>query len=72
MTVTIDSLVTPGEIARTLNQPLHRIQHILQTRAHIRPVQRVGIVRAYAAEVIEDVRREIEAIDAKRAGNSAG
>ncbi len=65
--ISIESVVTPGEIARRLGEPQHRIVHILNTRAHIRPVRRVGIVRTYAApEVVELVRAELNAIDARR------
>ena len=65
--ISVESVLTPGEIARRLGEPQHRVVHILNTRAHIRPVRRVGIVRTYAApEVVELVRAELNAIDARR------
>lgn len=69
MTTAIDALVTPGEIARLLTEPQHRITHILNTRFHIRPVRRAGIVRLYGPEAVDEVREELRLIDARR--NSA-
>ena len=62
----VDAIVTPGDIARELQEPQHRIDHVLSTRPHIRPLRRVGIVRAYSREAVHLVRIELEGIDAKR------
>ena len=70
MTASIDSLVTPGDIARILREPLHRVDYILNTRQGIRPMRRAGIVRLFGPEAIDEVRQEISAIDAKRAGGT--
>ena len=70
MTASIDSLVTPGDIARILREPLHRVDYILNTRNSIRPMRRAGIVRLFGPDAIDDVRQEITAIDAKRAGRT--
>ena len=64
--ITVDSVVTPGQIARALGEPQHRVAHILNTRPDIRPVRRVGIVRTYAADAVDLVRCELAAIDTKR------
>lgn len=59
-------LLTPGVIASNLNVPLHRILHILRTRAHIRPAARAGIIRLYSRDTVAMVRHELSAIDARR------
>ena len=66
-TKSIPNLITPGVIAEELGQPLHRIQHVLATRSHIRPAARGGTLRLYHREVIAMVRHEISGIDARRA-----
>ncbi len=70
MTASIDSLVTPGDIARILREPLHRVDYILNTRQGIRPMRRAGIVRLFGPEAVDEVRQEITAINAKRAGRT--
>ena len=59
-------LITPGVIARRLNQPLHRILYVLAKRSHIRPLARAGRLRLYNQAAIEEVRLELEAIDQRR------
>ncbi len=68
--IDVESLVTPGQIARQLNEPLHRIRHVLDTRAGITPVRRIGIVRTYAGGAVDLVRSELRAIDDRRARHS--
>ncbi len=48
MTASIDSLVTPGDIARLLREPEHRLKYLPNTRTHIWPLRRAGIVRLYS------------------------
>ncbi len=48
--VTIDFVVARGAVARELGEPQHRVDQILNTRQHLRPLRRVGIVRAHALE----------------------
>lgn len=64
--VTADRIVTPGDIARQLGEPWHRVAYVLKRRPHIRPLRRVGAVRVYAAEAVDLVRAELTAIDARR------
>jgi hypothetical protein len=59
-------LITPGRIALDVNQPLHRILHILKTRDYIRPAARAGTLRLYRRTAIALVRHELNAIDAHR------
>jgi len=61
-------LITPGRIALDVNQPLHRILHILKTRDYIRPAARAGTLRLYRREAIAMVRHELNAIDARQRG----
>lgn len=63
--------VTLGQIASALNEPLHRVQHVVNTRSSIHPIGRAGIIRVYDPTVIEEVRRELDRIDARRC-NAAG
>jgi hypothetical protein len=59
-------LITAGLIAQELNEPLHRIQHVLRSRKHIKPSARAGTLRLYARRAIAMVRHELNAIDARR------
>lgn len=63
------NLLTPGRIAAELATPLHRVQYILLTRPHIRPLARAGILRLFDREAVAMVRHELGAIDAKRASH---
>lgn len=64
--ISVESVVTPGQIARKLGEPQHRIDYCLNSRRHIRPLRRAGIVRLYSPEAVEQVQRELERIDEKR------
>ena len=59
-------LITIGRIAEECRVPIHRVRHILATRAHIQPSAYAGEVRLYRANAIAMVRHELNAIDAKR------
>lgn len=59
-------LLSPGVIARQLKVPLHRVQNVLKTRPHIRPLARAGILRLYDRDAVAMVRHELNAIDARR------
>ena len=63
----VPSLLTAGRIAEAVGAPLHRVQHILATRDHIKPRARAGVLRLYAADSVAMVRHELHAIDARRA-----
>jgi hypothetical protein len=66
--VSIPLLLTIGVIAAELHVPLHRVQHILRTRQHIRPSARAGTLRLFDRRAVAQVRHEINAIDARRCG----
>ncbi len=59
-------LLSPGVIARELKEPLHRVQNVLDTRPHIRPLARAGIIRLYDRQAVAQIRHELNAIDARR------
>jgi membrane protein YdbS with pleckstrin-like domain len=63
----LPTLITSGVIADRLRVPLHRVQHVLTSRPHIRPVARVGTLRVYDRQAIAMVRHELTAMDARRA-----
>ena len=55
-------LLTPGVLADRLGVPLHRVTYILNTRPHIRPAAKAGILRLYDAQAVEAVRAELDRI----------
>lgn len=59
-------LITPGVIAAEVNATLSRVNHILATRPHIRPVARAGTLRLYDRDAIAMVRHELNAIAARK------
>ncbi len=67
---TTDTTVTLGDIARQLGEPEHRIKHVVNTRG-INYVRRAGIIRLFPANVVDVIRDELEAIDARRAGSGS-
>jgi hypothetical protein len=66
MKATADVLVTPGDIARQLGEPQHRVDHILNTRSHIAPLRRAGIVRLCGPDAVSQVQAALAEIDARR------
>lgn len=64
--LTIPQLITPGVIAGELNEPLHRVVRVLNTRAHIQPRARAGTLRLYGRDAVAQVRHELNAIDARK------
>lgn len=65
----VPSLLTPGRIADELGVPLSAVQYVLSTRRHIVPAARAGIIRLYRREAVAQVRHELKAIEARRAGH---
>ena len=66
--LSVPYLLSPGVIARELKVPLHRVQNVLDTRPHIRPLARAGIIRLYDRDAVAMIRHELNAIDARRSG----
>ena len=64
----VPKLATIGEIARLMNVPSHRVEYILRTRPSIRPRAVAAGARCFDDDAIAQVRHELNAIDARRAG----
>ena len=64
--VTVPHLLTAGRIAAESGIPLGRVQYILSTRPHIRPVARAGTLRLFDRQAISQVRYEANLIAARR------
>ena len=63
--ITVDELMTPGDIATALGEPIGRIRYIIESR-RLTPVRRAGIVRMFSGEVVEAIRAEIQAMNQRR------
>ena len=63
-------LVTIGLIADELGKPLHRVVYVLKTRAYLHPAAYAGRVRLFDRPTIDLVRKELEAIDARRSSQA--
>lgn len=61
-------LATVGVIATELGVSVDRVCRVLRSRRHIRPAAYAGNVRLFDNAAIAQVRHEINAIDARRAG----
>ena len=59
-------LITIGVIAAELGVPLHRVQHVLATRSHIRPAARAGTLRLFDRQSVAMIRQALNGIDARR------
>lgn len=62
-------LFSVGDICRRLNEPLHRVKNILETRP-VHPVARLCNYRLFNAEALAKIRHELAAIDARRAARA--
>ncbi len=62
-------LVTVGVIAAELGMPVERVCRVLRARPHITPSAYAGYVRLFDNAAIAQVRHELNAIDARRAGS---
>lgn len=65
------SLRTPGVLASELGVPIHRVEYLLRTRAHIRPAAMAGRVRLYDRQALEALRRELSALADRAGGHDA-
>lgn len=64
-------LVTVGVIAAELGVPVDRVSRILRARPQINPSAYAGNVRLFDNAAIAQIRHELNAIDARRAGGDA-
>ena len=58
---------TVGEIARRLEQPLHRIEYVIRSR-EIQPAGLAGNARVFSDADVERIAHELRRIDALRGG----
>ena len=68
MTRLVPKLATLGEVAKLLDVPPHRIEYVVRTRQHIQPRAMAAGVRCFDDDAIALIRHELNAIDARRAG----
>ena len=61
-------LITVGVIAEALGTSVERVTRVLRSRQYIRPAAYAGHVRLFTSDAIAQVRHELNAIDARRAG----
>jgi hypothetical protein len=64
--IPIPQLLTAGRISEILDERTSRVNYVLDSRLHIQPVARAGLLRLYKSSVIAQVRHEINAIDARK------
>jgi len=60
-------LITVGVIAEAVGTTSERVRRLLRSRLYIRPAAYAGHVRLFTSDAIAHVRRELNAIDARRA-----
>ncbi len=65
MSVSVETLLTPGEISRLLGERQHRVTYVISSR-NVKPVRRAGIVRLFSPEATDQIRRALAEIDATR------
>ena len=65
MSQTPPCVPTVGEIARRLNQPIHRIEYVIRSRG-IRPTGLAGIARVFTDMDVDRIAGELRRIDAER------
>lgn len=65
MPISAPALLTIGEIARRLNEPIHRIEYVIRAR-RIRPCGRAGNARVFGEESVEAISLELHRINAAK------
>ena len=65
MKSSVPRLMTVGEIAKRLNQPVHRIEYLIQAR-RIRPRAMAGNARCFDDAAVAELRRHINTLDARQ------
>jgi hypothetical protein len=61
----VTQLLTTGEIAARLGQPIHRVDYVVRARG-IRPAARAGRLRVFGTEAIAQIQDAIDAADDRR------
>lgn len=65
-----ETLLTVGEIARRLGQPLHRIEYVIRSR-NIRPAGWAGHARVFRDADLTRIASELDRIDRERDASQA-
>lgn len=63
----IETLLTVGEIARRLGEPLHRVEYLIRSR-NIRPAGWAGHARVFRDADLTRIAAELRRIDGEREG----
>jgi hypothetical protein len=58
-----------GEIARRLQEPLHRVEYVIRARG-IQPIGTAGNARVFTETAVERIQSELKRIDAERLGEA--
>lgn len=64
MTTTAPIMPTVGEIARRLQQPVHRVEYVIRSRS-IRPAGVAGNARIFAEADVTFIQGELRRMDAE-------
>lgn len=67
MTKESDCMLTIGEIARRVKQPIWRVEYIIRDR-RIRPIGRAGNARVFTDSDVAYISSELSRIDAEKGG----
>ena len=67
MSATVPTVPTVGEIARRLDEPVHRIEYLIRSR-NIQPSGRAGNVRVFTDADVQRIAAELRRIDAEKGG----
>jgi hypothetical protein len=62
-------ILTIGQIARRLNEPIHRIDYAIKTR-NIMPVGIAGNARVFEEEHVEQIAAALREIDSRQEGGA--
>ena len=63
--MTIPLARTVGVIARSIEQPIHRVEYVIRA-CRIQPISRAGNARVFAEEDVQRIAGELQRIDANR------
>ena len=63
--MTMSVFPTVGEIARRLNQPLHRVEYVIRARG-IRAVGVAGNARVFSDAAVDRIESELRRMDEER------
>jgi hypothetical protein len=56
--------LTPGEIARRIGQPIHRVQYVIVSR-QLEPIARAGNLRIFSEADVQYIAGQIRRMDAE-------